>query len=90
MARVELHRDAAVYGREGAALERRWAEVIRSEEHAVPDDPAHAGSDGIGEREAAVDERELEIEMRDSELSTREQSASRWNRIADRRERLAD
>jgi hypothetical protein len=33
-ARTDLHRDAAEHERAGAALERRWAEVVASEEPA--------------------------------------------------------
>lgn len=95
-ARVQLHRDAAAYAREGAELERRWAELVASEgEEARADE--EAGFRTVGEREAAAEQAEIANEMRESELSALRRSmraragkATERDEIADERERDAD
>src|SRR5687768_53990 len=64
-ARAALHRDAAVHEREGAALERRWAELIESEEqrpgrNLVEGATGRLGRTAADDRGAGADAREIE------------------------------
>jgi hypothetical protein len=88
--RARLHRDAAVHERAGAALERRWADLIEADERprgAAEDDPPEATGAPI---EAAVEGCAVEIEMRESGLLAPEPRAGDQDWPGDPRDGLAD
>jgi hypothetical protein len=92
-ARADLHRDAAVHEHAGAALERRWADLIASEE--ARDDLRDgqrrlAASANVEDREADVETREVELEVLESQLHAREQAVGVREWAADERDQVAD
>ena len=73
-ARADLHGDGAVHERAGAALERRWADLIGSEDAgdaAAEDEPRFEAFACLEEREADAEVREIEAEMREKQLHAR-------------------
>ena len=85
--RAELHRDAAANARQGAEIERRWAEIVASEGEQSGDDDA--GPD-VDAREATLAQQELASEMRDSQSAALRRSLERQQRQADARDLIAN
>jgi hypothetical protein len=68
-ARSDLHRDGAAYEHAGAALERRWADLIASEDagdEVGASEQRFAASASVEDREADVETHEVELETHES------------------------
>jgi len=76
-ARADLHRDAAAHERAGAALERRWAELIGGEDDATgPPDQRSAAFTDQQDRTAGSEAYEIDVEIRESRVRMREDGSS--------------
>ena len=78
--RAELHRDAAAHERAGAALERRWVDVIASEAASteVSDGQERVERDAAAQSQKAdVEAREVEMKLLETQLDVEEADRAR-------------
>lgn len=85
-ARAALCRETAAHERAGAALQRRWVDLLDDD----PDGQPVAESLTVDDGDIDVEGHEVALEMRESWLDLREQDVCRRESAAQARDRLAD